>query len=274
MWKSMATTEADTAGDKASKVDIALLPKVRRLEAVGFRAWPAASVQYDGSWQVRLTAGHPSKRVNSVVPLDPYDCSNLDTRIEKAARRFLDYGRPLTFRQTPLMAPQIVARLRETGWVRIEESLVMSVDLADMDLSGHMDHLPSHDIGRFVDGMLVIEGEAKAGKAGLAEILHSIRLPNGLFLAENPADGPVAGAICVLDNDLAGIMQLAVAVDRRRQGFGAEILASALRWARISGASRAWLQVTASNAAARALYDRFGFVEEYRYAYWRRGSEA
>jgi hypothetical protein len=53
-----------------SKAD---LPNVRRLEAVGFRAWPAASVQYDGSWLVRLTAGHDSKRLNSVYPLDPSD---------------------------------------------------------------------------------------------------------------------------------------------------------------------------------------------------------
>ena len=74
---------APTARD--SKTD---LPKVRRLEAVGFRAWPAASVQYDGSWQIRLTAGHPAKRLNSVNPLDPADVARYRPRIAKAARRF------------------------------------------------------------------------------------------------------------------------------------------------------------------------------------------
>ena len=58
----MAITGAEAVTD---------LALVRRLEAVGFRAWPAASVHYDGSWAVRLTAGHPSKRLNSVNPLDP-----------------------------------------------------------------------------------------------------------------------------------------------------------------------------------------------------------
>ena len=48
-------------------------PIVRRFEAAGFRAWPAAAVHYDGTWVMRLTAGHPAKRLNSVNPLDPGD---------------------------------------------------------------------------------------------------------------------------------------------------------------------------------------------------------
>ncbi|MBL8583587.1 MAG: GNAT family N-acetyltransferase, partial [Rhizobiaceae bacterium] len=53
------------------------LAEVRRLEAAGFRAWPAATVAYDGAWLVRLTAAHPAKRLNSVNPLDPGDVGNL-----------------------------------------------------------------------------------------------------------------------------------------------------------------------------------------------------
>jgi hypothetical protein len=34
------------------------LATVRRYEAAGFRAWPAASVLYDGTWLIRLTAGN------------------------------------------------------------------------------------------------------------------------------------------------------------------------------------------------------------------------
>ncbi len=81
------------------------LPLVRRLEAVGFRAWPASSVQYDGSWQVRLTAGHPSNRLNSIVPLDPSDHRDVEIRLAKASRKFEAYGRPAVLRQTPLASP-------------------------------------------------------------------------------------------------------------------------------------------------------------------------
>ena len=37
-----------------------MLAIVRRYEAAGFRAWPAAAVHYDGTWVVRLTAS-PSR---------------------------------------------------------------------------------------------------------------------------------------------------------------------------------------------------------------------
>ena len=77
------------------------LASVRRLEAVAFRAWPAASTQYDGSWLIRLTEGHPSKRLNSVTPLDPSDTRDIAARLEKAGRHFAECGRPLRVRLAP-----------------------------------------------------------------------------------------------------------------------------------------------------------------------------
>ena len=80
---------------------------IRRLEAVSFRSFPSTTTRYDGTWAIRLTAGHPAKRLNSVTPLDPRDCEDLDRRIELAARRFAGFGRPLIFRLTPLAPPQL-----------------------------------------------------------------------------------------------------------------------------------------------------------------------
>lgn len=59
------------------------LAQIRQIEAVGFRAWPAASVHYDGSWAIRMTACHPSKRLNSVNPLDPGDTDNMEQRVAR-----------------------------------------------------------------------------------------------------------------------------------------------------------------------------------------------
>jgi ribosomal protein S18 acetylase RimI-like enzyme len=89
-------------------------------------------------------------------------------------------------------------------------------------------------------------------------------------MIEDPETGPLATVLCVQDNDLAGIMSLSVAKKRRREGFGLEILTSALRWARMRSARSAWLQVKAANVPALALYGRLGFREAYRYSYWRR----
>lgn len=250
------------------------LPLVRRLEAVGFRAWPAASVQYDGSWQVRLTGGHPSKRLNCVVALDPSDSRDIGIRLEKAARKFESYGRPLLVRETPLMPKPMIDFLRSDGWECFEEVVVQTVDLAGLALPDTLDHLPSHDVGRFVDADLVVNDSNGALKPALAEVVTAIKPPTGLFVIEDPVEGPKAVLLCVQDNDLAGIMSLAVADRFRRQGLGREILSAALRWARMRGARIAWLQVEAGNEGAQALYRNLGFKEAYRYRYWRKGIES
>lgn len=245
------------------------LASVRRLEAAGFRAWPAASIQYDGSWQLRLTAGHPSKRLNSVNPLDPSDSNDLAGRIERAAQRFSAYGRPLVFRQTPLAPPALEAFFDRAGWVPFEETLVLAADIAGLDLDDALDHLPVRDIGRYVDASLAVHGRDSALKPGLTEVLSSIRPTGGLFIIESEGDGPVATSLCVHDNELAGIFELATRADMRRTGYGRKVVATALRWARLRGAERAWLQVEVANAPAVALYRGFGFEEAYRYIYRR-----
>jgi ribosomal protein S18 acetylase RimI-like enzyme len=246
------------------------LPLVRRLEAVGFRAWPAASVVYDGSWQVRLTGGHPSKRLNCIVPLDPSDHRDLDIRLGKATRRFEDYGRRLVLRETPLAPKAMIEHLEQSGWQAFETYEVMTVDLSGLELPDTLDYLPSHDIGRFADACLHVAEEDAGLKPALAEILSAIKPPSGFFMKQDPGNGAVATVLCVQDNDLAGILSLAVAQTHRRGGLGTEMLSSALRWARISGTKTAWLQVEASNQPAIALYDRFGFTKAYSYRYWRK----
>lgn len=250
------------------------LPLVRRLEAVGFRAWPAASVQYDGSWQVRLTGGHPSKRLNCVVALDPSDSRDIAIRLEKASRKFESYGRRMIVRETPLTPLPMIEFLLRDGWTRFEEVVTMTADLTHLELPDTLDHLPSHDVGRFVDATLAVSSNDPGLKPALAEVVSAIKPPTGLFAIEDPAEGPRAVLLCVQDNDLAGIMSLAVGEKHRRSGLATEILSAALRWARMRGARTAWLQVEADNVAAIALYRKFGFGEAYRYHYWRKGTAA
>ncbi|MCM2293519.1 GNAT family N-acetyltransferase [Allorhizobium sp. BGMRC 0089] len=244
------------------------LPQVRRLEAVSFRAWPAALVQYDGSWQIRLTGGHPSKRINCVVALDRSDTRDIRLRLEKASRKFESYGRAMMFRQTPLAAPEIIDILQQDGWRHIEENLVMTLDLNALDGYEAMDHLPTHDIGRFLDASIALHNDDPALKPGLAEVIGNIKPPYGLFLKEAPGNDLISSAICVQDNDIAGLVQLVVNPDYRGRGEGFELTYAALRWARLRGARLAWLQVTANNSSALSLYRKLGFTEAYRYVYW------
>lgn len=255
----MATTAADGPTP--------WLPLVRRLEAAGFRAWPASRVAFDGSWQLRTTSGHPSKRLNCLVPLDPADSRDMRARVQSASAEFKALGLKATIRQTPLFPAGLPDVLRADGWTPGYQTLVMAADLDRVDCGHGMDHLPTHDIERFSEACIRIDEARDTTAAVLGHIIAAIEPVAGLFLMED-TDGPTAVGICVHDNDLAGLQQVVVAKAARRQGLGLEIVSAALRWARLRGARKAWLQVVADNGPARTLYERMGFSTAYGYCYW------
>jgi ribosomal protein S18 acetylase RimI-like enzyme len=245
-----------------------VLAMVRRYEAAGFRAWPAAAVHYDGTWLVRLTAGHPAKRLNSVNPLDPGDTDQVAVRIVRASRRFDAYGRPLTFRMSPLSGQVLSKHLDEAGWNRFDESLVMRLPLAEAELGEAMDQIPLKDISRFIGALLKTRGSDASLRPGLSEVIGAIQPEAGLFALEDGSE-PLATLICVHDGDLAGLFEVATEKYVRNKGHGRNLILSALKWARLRGAREAWLQVEAGNAPALALYRSLGFEEVYRYHYRR-----
>jgi GNAT superfamily N-acetyltransferase len=257
----MATTVAD--------IGRPWLPLVRRLEAAGFRAWPAARVTFDGSWQLRLTPGHPSKRLNSLVPLDPFDGRDMLSRVHAAEKMFRELGLRPAIRQSPLCPPGLPDILDAEGWKCGSRTLVMAADLEKIDTGHGMDHLPTHDIQRFSEACVRIDEARDTTPPVLGRIIGAIEPTAGLFLMEE-ADGPKAVGICVQDNDLAGLQQIVVEKSARRRGLGLELVSAALRWARLRGARQAWLQVIADNLPARTLYDRIGFKPVYDYSYWQK----
>jgi ribosomal protein S18 acetylase RimI-like enzyme len=239
---------------------------IRRLEAAGFRAWPASSVTYEGTWAVRLTAGHPAKRLNSINPLDPADNARFDERIARTTRRFDAYGRRVLFRVTPLAGATLTRHLDDGCWTRFSDSIVMALDLSGKNFDAVMDMLPTHDVARFLDGALRIRGDGRVLRPGLSEIIGSIRGEAGLFLAERE-QAAVSTAICVHDGDLAGLFEVSTLAAERGRGHARDIVLSSLKWAKLRGARMAWLQVEADNEAAVSLYRSLGFAELYRYHY-------
>lgn len=244
------------------------LSRVRRFEAAAFRAWPAGSVRYDGTWVIRLTAGHTAKRLNSVSILDPGDLCRLDERIEAAGRRFDAYGRPLTFRISPLAGAALSSHFDTHGWSHFGETLVMSLDLDRVDFANVMDQIPMKDLSRFISAMMRVQEDTGLVRPGLSEVITSIEAEPGLFVHETAGE-PVATAICVHDGELAGLFELGTQAAERGKGYGSAIVLSAIKWARMRGARIAWIQVEADNAAALGLYRRIGFDEVYRYHYRR-----
>lgn len=254
----MATTEAEAIRRHAI---------VRRLEAAGFRAWPASSTYFDGTWAVRVTASFPAKRLNSINPLDPSDHADIPDRIARASERFAAAGRPVVFRQSPLASPELVRYLDAEGWTRFGESIVYMADLSKIDLSEAIDRIPIRDGQRYLEASLHVHRRPASLRAGLETVLGNIRPPAAFFVRENAEGEAIAVALAITDNDLAGILDVAVSPAERRRGVGRDLVATALRHAVHKGARTGWLQVEAENAAGLALYDRLGFTEAYRYVY-------
>lgn len=249
------------------------LPAVRRLEAAGFRAWPAVTVEYEGSWQKRLTPGHPTRRPNCLVPLDPGDTRDMAERLARVEAWYAAAGRPFVIKETPLCPPSLIDVLRNQGFVSEAEASVQTAPLADYAHTAGLDMIPSHDVTRFVDACLAIEGNGRTPREAMERLFGALQPEAGMFILGETSDHPQAVALCVHDGDMAGLQQVAVAASERRRGLGMEITIAALKWARLRGAVTGWLQVETDNAAALALYGKIGFNEVYRYRYWRRGKQ-
>ncbi|KFB08969.1 GNAT family N-acetyltransferase [Nitratireductor basaltis] len=239
---------------------------IRRFEAAGFRAWPANKVRFDGTWAIRMTASHPARRLNSVNPLDPGDAKQISDRVERARRLFEAYGRTPTFRISPLAASAISEYLDDRGWQKGGHSVVMRMPLTDGTVSSAMNQIPLKDLHRFVSAALRVHDYGQELRPGFTEVVSAIKAEAGFFVLEEGARS-LATAICVHDGALAGLFEVATASGERGKGYGRRTILSALKWARLRGASTAWLQVELDNLPALKLYERLGFAEAYRYHY-------
>ena len=101
-----------------------------------------------------------------------------------------------------------------------------------------------------------------------------IEEPRVYFAVAREADRVIGYIVAWMVADEAEIANLAVAPEARRGGVGRGLLDAALDTARGHGVRTVYLEVRESNAAARALYARRGFVEiGRRRGYYRRPLE-
>lgn len=94
------------------------------------------------------------------------------------------------------------------------------------------------------------------------------------YLLKNDEDKVVGFCLCWVVFDELHINTVAVAPADRRQGLASTLLRQVIQEAVMAGASKATLEVRASNAAALALYERLGFhVAARRPAYYTKPDE-
>ena len=164
----------------------------------------------------------------------------------------------------PVLVPNPGARFEPAERPSEPEMVLMLAELSDFDFGNAIDRIPMRNVHRFVDAALAVGVLDPGVGKDLVGVIGKLEDKAGLFIQEIEKQ-PVATAICVHDEELAGIFEVASHVSFRRLGLARSLTISALKWAWLRGAIRGWLQVEADNEAALALYESLGFSELHRY---------
>jgi [ribosomal protein S18]-alanine N-acetyltransferase len=125
----------------------------------------------------------------------------------------------------------------------------------------------------YADALAAIHAAAfREAEVWSAAVLAGQLAQPGNFALIDPAGGMLLARVAA---DEAEILTLAVAPASRRGGIGLGLVAAAMRHAAADGAVAMFLEVASGNAAARALYEKAGFVRVGRRArYYPQGGDA
>jgi ribosomal protein S18 acetylase RimI-like enzyme len=250
----------------------ATLADSRRLEELSLNASGAfQSLVYDG-WLVGYRKG-PTKRLRCVNPFYPSSLP-LEEKVEYCTRFYAAANLPAIFRLLPFSQPSSLdAYLERTGWGSFERTLVLRAALGGMPTPElpdvQVDIVPPPDWEQTVAPLLDVTADALPQ---MIERAKNFPLPHAGAIIRR--DGVVvACGLLKLENEYAGLFAVHTASAVRGRGLGRAIVAALLAEAMRHGARSAYLQVTAGNAAALALYRHFAFTPAYDYWYRARPGE-
>jgi GNAT superfamily N-acetyltransferase len=229
------------------------------LEETAIRAWPAAEEEAIGSWLLRSDHGY-TKRANSAYAMGSVDVGD----IPQLASWYDGRNLPLIVRELSLhQNAHLGEALLTDGFVRFDETLVMTADLVDLAT----DAVGVVSIEEWIELYARFEGATKGNQIHHRALIERIQTPVALA-SSSEGNSPVACGLGVCDGTWLGLFDIATDPNRRRQGHGRQLVAELLDWGYDRGAHRAYLQVLASNEGAIRLYESFGFTEAYRNWYW------
>ncbi|AJE45263.1 GNAT family N-acetyltransferase [Celeribacter indicus] len=218
--------------------------------------WPSARQAPCGPFIWRDGAGG-GRRVSAATLEGVFSETDLD-RIES---RFAAAGRTPLFQVR--QGQDAFDRVLERRGYRIgDPSLCLAADLAilpDADPEAGFACWPPIAVQREI-------WEAGGIDAARLGVMERVEGPKTALLARHE-ERPCGAAFVAVAQHIAVVHALEVPQAERRRGIARRLVASAAHWARGAGARTLALQVTAENAAARALYSSLGMHEVGRYHY-------
>lgn len=169
--------------------------------------------------------------------------------------------------RTSALSPAAVNHLAVVGFGEVQHLELLAVDTGDAICSRPPDDLGVRRYGRLRSMSRRLERLARLDReafgdhwcldeVGLADALDATH-HSALFVA---GDRPEEGfAIAGVTDDTGYLQRLAVSPIRRRVGIGSALLSASVAWMRGRGCGRVLVNTESDNAAALALYEKFGF---------------
>lgn len=241
------------------------IPGVAELEQASHTALPAARTGFDGPFLLRAFLGGTG-RANAVSSLCASPDPELGARLPRIEAAYARLGLPARFRSTPLDPPGLGEALAARGYAAGEASLVMAGPAGFAAPDPAVEALPAPDED-WLSVIATAEYQTPARRAEKQRAPAMMMAPAAWMLLR-VGGRPAATAQVAADGRLAGLFDVAVHPDFRRQGLGRRVLAASAAWAAGHGTDTAWLQVSAGNIAAVALYRALGLQDVYRHRYY------
>jgi ribosomal protein S18 acetylase RimI-like enzyme len=257
------------------------LEKIRHIETLAMRAWPAEEVIVQAGWRLRHTRG-VTRRANSVWPNGAGredEGATLALRLEAVEAFYQARNLPPRFQICPVAVPadldhQLAARgYRAVAPTHVQraflKTVLMQTDTAHAG-SGwdlRIGEAPSDAwFAAYQRAEASGDHEAAMRRTIIAQISADGRARCGFALL-CLAGEPIALGLGVVEAGYLGIFSMATVSAARRQGAATLILRGLADWAYAQGATQAYLQVMHNNQAAQALYAQVGFETLYDYHY-------
>jgi len=241
-----------------------------RIEDAGINASAPTEQRWVDGWLVRFNPGK-AKRARCVQAVAAGHLT-LDERLAICQRLFDTAGLPMVLRITPFSQPEgLDEALAQRGYALFEPTQVM--------LARPCPHTPaapwpdgvvlqqlSH--AEFAQAVGELRGSPPSQRQAQAQRLAASPVPyQGWVLRRLTDHAVLACGQIAIEDDMVGLYDVFTHPEARGQGLGTQLCQHLLSTAHAAGAQVAYLQVSADNHAARAIYHRLGFTDAYSYHY-------